>query len=111
MGGMAGVLSQVGSTMSSGVSSVGSAMGGAAAGMAQGGKEMLANAWKEASGGITMNDSMGDAAYKAGKALMSQEYSKSAPVQPVQAPQVQAPQVQAPDAKAELEKLMSNMMG
>lgn len=111
MGGMAGVLAQAGSSMASGASAVGNAMGSAAAGMAQGGKEMLANAWKEASGGITMNDSMGDAAYKAGKALMSQEYSKSAPVQPVQAPQAQAPQIQAPDAKAELDKLMSNMMG
>ena len=110
MGGMAGVLSQAGSSLAAGASSVGSAVGQAAAGMAQGGKEMLANAWKEASGGITMNDNMGDAAYKAGKALMSQEYSKSAPnYSTPQVQQAQAPQMNVPDAKTELEKLMSNM--
>jgi hypothetical protein len=108
MGGMAGVLAQAGSSMASGASAVGSAMGSAAAGAAQAGKEMLSNAWKEASGGITMNDNMGDAAYKAGKAIMSKEYSKSAPVQPVQVQEAQAPQIQAPDAKTELDRLMSN---
>ena len=110
MGGMAGVLAQAGSSMASGASAVGSAMGSAAAGAAQAGKEMLSNAWKEASGGITSKDSLGDAAYKAGKAIMSHEYSKSEPVQ-LQMQEEQAPQIQAPDAKTELDKLMSNMVG
>ncbi len=110
MGGMAGVLAQAGSSIASGASAAGSAMGSAAAGAAQAGKEMLANAWKEASGGITSKDNLGDAAYKAGKALMSQEYSKSQPQQ-LHVDEQQAPPIEAPDAKNELDKLMSNMMG
>jgi len=110
MGGMAGVLAQAGSSMASGASAVGSAMGSAAAGAYSAGKDMLANAWKEASGGITMNDSMGDAAYKAGKAIMSQEYGKSnMNYSTPNVAQAQSPQINAPDAKTELEKLMSNM--
>ena len=85
-------------------------MGSAATGAAAAGKEMLANAWKEASGGISSKDNLGDAAYKAGKALMSQEYSKSQPQQ-LHVDEQQAPPIEAPDAKNELDKLMSNMMG
>ncbi len=119
MGGLAGVLTSVGSGIGAAAESIGSVVSEPMQGFAKGinsaaegaynaGKETLANAWSAASN----SDRAGDVAYETGKALFSSSYAKQPPPQITNdQPNVQQSNERAPDAGEELNKLMSNMMG
>lgn len=116
MGGLAGVLASVGSSVGAAAESIGSVVSGPMQGFAKGvnqaaegaynaGKDKLAQAWNAAN-----SDRAGDVAYETGKALFSANYAKQpAPKIENDQPNMTQSNERAPDAGEELNKLMSNM--